>query len=569
MTGPSPPDRSETLESLVFETLERLETEGPSAIESAVSNHPDLEQELRARLGALQSMGLLSSDDRTPLAVPSNLGKYEIGQRIGEGGMGLVFRSRDTVLDRDVALKLIRPELVSSESLRERFTRESLAIARLQHPAVGRIFDAGELAGFPYMAMEHIPGCTLHQVLDRLDGRDPETLTGRDFQAAAVELTDEAANPREAPAQPGGLFAGSWGATCMRIGVAVAEGLASAHAAGVLHRDIKASNVMITPGGRVILIDFGLAQLDSDSSLTKTGGRVGSLPYIAPERVTDACPATEAADIYGLGVLLYELLTLRLPFRASSEGALVKLIARSRPEPLRTIHPGLPPLFCEVVERAMRRDPGRRPPSAGDYAVDLSRVLAGQPPLPHGDGPVAAFRSRWQAQPVLTAALVACGVLLLFLPAAILSVKVRAAERSDRSDELSLVRLGLALGAADDLQESLPIADVVDGSSIGELRTNTLEALVRLRATILSDPSFGAASRALQAEALLSQGDALLRLHRTEEAREKLGQAQTVLKGLEGSTPASEHVVALSQECSELMKTASLQGDASMGEDPR
>ncbi len=558
MTGPSPHDRSETLESLVFDTLERMETEGPAAIESAVSDHPELEQELRSRLVALQSMGLIADDDGPALDIPASLGNYEIGERIGEGGMGLVFRARDSVLDREVALKLIRPELVASTSLRERFTRESLAIARLQHPAVGRIFDAGELAGFPYMAMEFIPGCTLHQVLDALDGRTPSSLTGHDFQACIEDLMERGGIPKAAAA-PAGLFAGSWAETCMRIGVAVAEGLASAHAAGVLHRDIKASNVMITPGGRVILIDFGLAQLDSAASLTKTGGRVGSLPYIAPERVVESCPATESADLYGLGVLLYELLTLRLPFRASSEAALVKLIARGRPEPLRAIIPGLPPLFRDAVERAMRRDPERRPPSAADYAVDLSRVLAGQAPLPHGDGPVAALRSRWRAQPVLTAALAASGLLLLLLPAVVLSVKVSAAERADRSDELSIKRLGLALGAAEDLQHSLPTANITEGTPVAKLRADTLEALVKLRSAILSDPTFGAASRTLQTEALLSQGDALLRLNRPDEARTELAQALTILDELKGSTPDSERLMALNQEWSTLMTTLSTQ----------
>ncbi len=563
MTGTSPQHRSETLESLVFETLERMETEGPAAIESAVSNHPELEQELRGRLGTLQSMGLIAVKGETPLSVPSSLGNYEIGKRIGEGGMGLVFQARDSVLDRDVALKLIRPELVASSSLRERFTRESLAVARLQHPAVGRIFDAGELAGFPYMAMEYIEGCTLSQVLDQFDGQAPGSLMGRDFQACVEKLVD-ARHPEAAAQAAGtpGLFAGTWGETCMRIGLAVAEGLSSAHAAGVLHRDIKASNVMVTPGGRVVLIDFGLAQLDSATTLTSTGGRVGSLPYIAPERVVDASPASESADLYGLGVVLYELLTLRLPFRASSEAALVKLIARSRPEPLQSINPSVAPLFREVTERAMRPDPLRRPPSAASYAVDLSRVLAGQPPLPHGDGPVAALRSRWRAQPVVTGALVASALLLLLLPAVLLSVKVKAAERSALTDQQSFERLGLALRAADDLQRSTPITDVVEGTAVGKLRDDVLGALVDLRATILSDPNFRDGTGSLRVEAALSQSEALLQLGRAEEARASLDALEGTIDDVEDAALARrrERLLARMSTATSAQKIAAAEG---------
>lgn len=489
MTESPPEDHSEALEVLVFDTLERMEKEGSAAIESAVSDHPELEQELRERLGALQSMGLIGSEGDRPISVPTRLGSYELSERIGEGGMGLVYLARDTVLDREVAIKLIRPELVASASLRERFTRESRAVARLQHPAVGRIFDAGETAGFPFMAMEYIHGCTLARVLDALDGRAPERLTGRDLQSCVEALSGNGGGEPLGDTVPTDslrsvLFGGTWSEACIRIGLAVAEGLSSAHASGVLHRDIKASNVMITPGGRVVLIDFGLAQLDSAAKLTTTGGRVGSLPYIPPERFVGGASAAESADLYGLGVLLYELLTLRLPFRASSESALVKLIARSQPEPLRSINPAVPPLIRDAAERAMRRDPARRPPSAADYAVDLSRVLAGKPPLPHGDGPIAVLLSQWRAQPVITAALAACTLLLLFLPAALLSVKAKAAERSAQSKHQSFARLGLALRAADDLQHSLPITDVIEGTPVGQLRTDVLEELVELRAAI-------------------------------------------------------------------------------------
>ena len=545
MTGPSPQDRSETLETLVFNTLERMEIEGPAAIESAVSSHPELEQQLRRRLGALQSMGLIAVEDEVSLSVPSSLGNYEIGARIGEGGMGLVFQARDTVLGRDVALKLIRPEFVASPSLRERFTRESLGIARLQHPSVGRIFDAGEIAGFPYMAMEYIEGCTLSQVLDALDGRSPGTLTGRDFQAciqAQVEAQHSGKRPRSVT-DSDGLFAGTWAETCIRIGLAVAEGLSCAHAAGVLHRDIKASNVMVTTGGRVILIDFGLAQLDNSVTLTKTGGRIGSLPYIAPERIVRASPASEAADLYGLGVLLYELFTLRLPFRAKSEAALVKLIVHGEPLPLQSINPNVPPLFREVTARAMRRDPLRRPPSAADYAIDLSRVLASQPPLPHGDGPVAALRSRWRAQPIVTGALVASTLLLLALPAVVLSVKARAAERSALTDRQSTLRLRLALEAADDLQRSTPLTEVVDGTSVGHLRNEVLNALVELRGTILADPRFEPVSESLLVEANLSQAEALVRLGRHGEARAYLQELNPSIDSVRNQALVDRHTL--------------------------
>ncbi len=514
MTPSEDPTTSDVVETLIFQTLERMEEEGPNAIESVASDHPELEKELRERWTALQAMGLVGVAEDAPMDLPENLGHYEVGARLGEGGMGLVFEGRDTTLGRTVALKLIRPELLSSKSLRERFARECQAVGRLQDPGIARVFGTGETDGLPFMAMERIHGGTLAQVLDVFSGRSPVGLSGADLHQAVCSLAGS--DPVEF--EDVALFNGSWYEACTRIARAVAEGLAHAHAAGVLHRDVKASNVMVTPHGRVVLIDFGLAQLDDAQGLTATGGRIGSLPYTAPERITVGAAPTASCDVYGVGVLLYELLALRLPFRASSEVALVRVIADAKPEPIGSIATDLAAPIAEACARAMRVDPARRTPSADALATDLSRALAGRPPIPYGDSAFAVLRSKWRAHPVAWTAIAASAALLLALPTVLLAVQVSAAERTARSDAASLSRLQLAVDAATELQEALPVTDAISGSELAALRTKVLEELVLIRAFMLRDGRLGAGAEALRARITLDHTEALRRLGRADEA---------------------------------------------------
>ena len=522
---PQHDEQEDPVEALVFQTLERMERDGSAAIESAVSDHPELERELRSRLKALQAMGLVDAPLEAPTAVPERVASFAIGKPLGEGGMGLIFEAHDPTLNRTVAIKLIRPQYCARQSLRERFVREGQAIARLQHPSIARVFQVGEEDETPFIAMERVYGCTVAALLDATlaEGRTLRgTRTGQDFLRIVRKLSDAAPGTEQAGQEieiGTELFAGTWDQVVARVCREVAEGLQHAHSAGVLHRDVKASNIMVTPSGRVLLIDFGLAQLDTAATMTVAGGHIGSLPYTAPERITpgshslkragldsttlgtasDSAPNSEQgdgptalADVYSLGVVMYEMLALKLPFRASSEAALIASIVEGQAKPVSGISGAGNSSIAAITERTMRRDPARRTPSAAALAHDLSRALAGQAPVAHGDGLVAALRSRWRAQPWLSSGVVLAGLLLLALPTIVLALRAQAAERIADSGQVSLRRLGLALEATHSLKDALPKSPIIKGTSLETLRMTVLQDLAEFEARVASDWPEGA-----------------------------------------------------------------------------
>ncbi len=478
MTNPEQPapGPSDPVEGLVFEILERMEREGSAAIDQAASDHPEHAAELLARMRTLQAMGLVEVPPGAPLHIPTHLDGYQLGDPLGEGGMGLVLAAHDVHLDRPVAIKWMRPNFATRPSVLERFLREGQAVARLHHPNIARVFHVGQAEGLPYLVMERIDGCTLAAALDsaqrRFGERPVSQRNGHDWYACVSENC----LPGE-PSPPGSLFDGSWAQVAARIARAVAEGLQHAHAAGVLHRDVKASNVLLTPSGRVVLIDFGLARLDSAETMTAEGSRLGSLPYTSPECIQAGVGASERSDVYSLGVLLFEMLTQRLPYRAGSEAGLVRLIERGQAPALQRIDPALPRPLTESAERALRRDPTRRTPSAAALAHDLTRALAGQAPIPHGDGALAWIRSHWRGHPVRTVAIAGVAPVLLALPTVLLTLRAQATERIASWAERSQDRLALALEATASLRAALPDAPALEGTSLGRLRTQVLEDL--------------------------------------------------------------------------------------------
>ena len=253
------------------------------------------------------------------MAVPERLGPFRLGELLGGGGMGVVYRATEDELDREGALKIIRPEHLYFPGARERFRREVETIAGLQHPGIVPVYVVGEQDGVPYLAMECIEGCTLADVLRRARGRAAGHLTGRDF--AQLVDSDRSGGPGGDANTSGDLFAGTWEQVCLRIVARVAEALEHAHQRGVLHRDLKPSNVMVTAGdverggaSRVMLFDFGLATTSRATRLTRSGAHLGSLPYMSPEQTAGTEHLGPATDVYSLGVTLYELLTLKPAF---------------------------------------------------------------------------------------------------------------------------------------------------------------------------------------------------------------------------------------------------------------
>jgi eukaryotic-like serine/threonine-protein kinase len=270
-----------------------------------------------------------------PPKIP-DIGKYHILELVGEGAMGVVYKARDSVLDRTVAVKVMNEAIARSDELRTRFLREAQAAASLQHPNVVSIYDLGEVDGHLYIAMEFVQGADLE----------------------ALMLAHEPLSLQEK----------------LDVIIDVLTGLAFAHKRGIVHRDIKPANIRIAEDGRAKLMDFGVAHLTS-SNLTNTGASLGTPVYMSPEQITGG-KATPATDVFAVGAVLYELLTGCKPFDSNTLQGLFYKILTEKPKPLRDAMPGLPSALDHIVEKAMAKDAPQRYQSALDMANDLSGVRA-------------------------------------------------------------------------------------------------------------------------------------------------------------------------------------------------
>jgi tetratricopeptide (TPR) repeat protein/predicted Ser/Thr protein kinase len=259
---------------------------------------------------------------------------YEIGDILGEGGMGSVYKATDLEADRTVALKVLSRRSLADDEIKRRFMREANAGAHLDHPGIVKIYDFGEEEGEHYLAMEYVEGETLRHL-----------------------VKDSPLLPEQA----------------VDICIAVAEALAAAHKAGVLHRDIKSENIMLTPVGEVKVMDFGLARMQNSSLLTQEGGLLGTVAYMSPQQASGEA-VDHRSDIFSLGVVLYELLTGRLPFGAEYEMAVIYSILNEDPIGVKDLNPQLPEALDQVIVKALRKELNNRYQSGDEFAADLKKV---------------------------------------------------------------------------------------------------------------------------------------------------------------------------------------------------
>jgi serine/threonine-protein kinase len=272
-------------------------------------------------------------------------GRYRLEQRIAGGGMATVWEAVDEVLTRRVAVKLLHPHLAADDQFVARFRREAVAAAGLTHPSIVSIFDTCSDGHTEAIVMELVRGTTLRAELDR---------RGRFEPADAVSVVAE-----------------------------IADALRAAHQAGIVHRDVKPANVLLSTDGRVLVADFGIAKAIDGLELTGDGTTLGTAKYLAPEQV-EGKPVDGRADLYAAGVILYELLCGRPPFVADTEAATALARLHRDPDPPRSLRPEISPELEAVVLRALARDPDRRYATAADLRDALRAVGRGAVPVSAG-----------------------------------------------------------------------------------------------------------------------------------------------------------------------------------------
>ncbi len=293
--------------------------------------------------------------------IGQTLGHYRVVEKIGEGGMGVVYRARDERLDRDVALKVLPAGTLANEGARGRFRKEAFALSKLNHPNIETIHDFDAQEGVDFLVMEYVPGVTLSEKVT--SGPLPEKETSH-------------------------------------LGRELAQGLAAAHEQGVVHRDLKPGNLRLTPDGRLKILDFGLAKLlrpatetDTTESLSDSRAVAGTLPYMSPEQLRGES-ADAKSDIYAAGAVLYEIATGQRPFREALTSRLTDAILHQAPVSPRALNARLSPELERIILKALDKEPEWRYQSARELLVDPAAVEStgapgGRPTAPRAGEPLA------------------------------------------------------------------------------------------------------------------------------------------------------------------------------------
>jgi serine/threonine protein kinase len=356
-------EREDLLDRLVAEYADRFARDEDPGRAEMLEKHPDLREELLRCFRMIEAGTAPAAQVTARIAAGVRLGDYQILHELGRGAMGVVYLADDPKLRRRVALKVLRHHLTLEARHVSRFEREARLAARLRHPNVVAIHSVGEQDGHHFIAMDYLQGPTLAGVIQQLANL-PSSPTAADL-AKATNNQDLA-----------GCL--SYVEAAVRCLLPIFSALSAAHDAGLVHRDVKPSNILFDRNGNIAIADFGLAKGEGDVGLTLSGEPVGTPYYMAPEQVAVAAKTTDArTDVYSLGVTLFELLTLRRPYEAPSFSELVnQILSYPTPHP-RQYNKNIPKNLERVVLCAIAKNPESRYASIAPFAEDLERALAG------------------------------------------------------------------------------------------------------------------------------------------------------------------------------------------------
>jgi tetratricopeptide (TPR) repeat protein len=370
-----PPPSEDALVELLARYIDRLLAGEQLDPEEVRREHPELAAALLEELRTFAALKPKAAD-----AAPAAFGDYDVVREIGRGGMGVVYEARDRAMERAVALKVLPQDLLSDTRAVARFVQEARIAGRLQHPNVVSVYGMGIDRGAPYFVMELVHGKTLSSLLGEHAPRTPRT-DDNDWTRAVTSLSPLLALAGETPAAPGRVDVDL--TYCLRIArtfAELAEGLQHAHEQGILHRDLKPSNLIVDDGGRPRILDFGLARLEGQASLTRSRDIVGTPLYMSPEQVDTASGRPDQrADIYSLGASLYEMLVFEPPFQGRSHQETLSRILHDEPRPPRQLCPRIPRDLETIVLKCLEKDPESRYRTAEALAQDLRRLVRGDP----------------------------------------------------------------------------------------------------------------------------------------------------------------------------------------------
>lgn len=425
---------------LVTACLDDYVAGGLDAVQGFLDAHPKHADKLRQSLQALAEFGLLEGSEQTP----QSFGPYAILGLLGRGGMSEVFLAYDPRMKREIALKCAHPGLALEARTQKRFQREVEAVAKLTHPGIVPVFDSGEADGRAYFTMEYARGSTLSSLVKQLIANSK---SGQQSPAEVIAEAVEASDPNNH------VWQRPYVEIACRWILELAEALAHAHAAGVIHRDVTPANIIVRQNGHAQLFDFGLAMLQDAPSLTMFGEFTGTPYYVSPEQLRGETGAREdldeRCDVYSLGVTLFELITLRRPFEGKSTAEVLNRIQNSEVQSPRQFNPQIPRDLELICLTALDRDRNRRYPSMQAFAADLGAFLRFEPVAAR---PIGKAERTWRfikRRPAVAATLALSAVLFIGMPPILLGMNATIRRERDAANDSAQQATDFAKQATD------------------------------------------------------------------------------------------------------------------------